>query len=163
MSTRGRHKTPSALKKLRGTDQPCRMNPEEPMPDILVSAKCPEHLMDDDIAKETWEYIVPLLINMKVLAATDLVGLERICEVVSDIRETRSMIKQYGRVIYEERMDSTGERFIIAKTNPAVAQNKALLSEFRSFANVYGLTPAARASLKVEQPKEDTTEGMFDV
>ena len=159
----GRPKVPSALKKLRGTDQPSRMNPDEPTPDILVSASCPKHLLDDVIARETWETYLPLLIDMRVMTATDLLGLEKLCEIVSDIRETRDMVKEYGRIIYTEKYDSAGDRYITAKANPAVNQHNALLQQFRAYAGAYGLTPSDRVRLKVEKPDKDESGDRFDI
>ncbi len=163
MATKGHNpKTPSALKKLRGTDQPCRRNDAEPTPDILVSAPCPPHLTEDEVARETWEQTIPLLIGMRVLAASDLLALEKFCEIVSDLRELRDQLKKYGRIIYEEKFDSAGDRYVVAKANPAAAQHKALLQEFRAFVNSYGMSPSARASLKVEPQKADDKKDIFD-
>ena len=158
----GRNKLPTKTKQLRGTDQPCRMNPDEPLPDILVSAPCPPHLVEDEVARETWEQTIPLLIGMRVLAASDLLEVEKFCEIVSDLRELRGMLKEYGRIIYEEKFDSAGDRYVVAKANPAAAQHKALLQEFRAFINANGMSPSARASLKVESQKPSEDDGILD-
>lgn len=51
----GRPRKPTALKKLQGTLQKCRTNPDEPIPQIdLKSIVAPDYLTDS--AKEIWTF-----------------------------------------------------------------------------------------------------------
>lgn len=160
---RGPKHKPTITKKLQGTLQPCRTNPDEPMPDLLEGVDCPKHLQEDEVACSTWNYYAPLLINLRVLTALDLDTLTNFCGIVSDLRELRGLLKQYGRLIYTEKMGEDGNKYFEAKTSPAATQYNNLLTQFRGYASNLGLDPTSRPRLKVEEKKEAEEEQILDV
>ena len=173
----GRRPTPSALKKLRGTDQPCRMNDNEPEPEKvmdMVSVDPPEywgHTCDPDcledctkndiVAFKTWEWLVPRLIQLKVLTELDLETVTKYCEIVSDLREIRGMLKEYGRLSYVEKVGEDGNKYYEAKSSPAAVQYNNLLSQFRAFSGMLGLDPASRPKIYVPGPEGDKAADIF--
>lgn len=158
----GRNKTPSAVKELRGTDQPCRINPDEPKPAILAGAVCPIYLQEDEVARQTWEWVIPYLVGIRVLTHGDLDTVASYCEVVSDLRELRGILKSSGRLLVVEKPLPDGSTTKDLKSNPAAVQYNNLLSQKRALSTLLGLNPSARASLKAEPPKEDEYEDVFD-
>ena len=153
---KGRKKVPDQLKKIRGTDQPCRMNPNQPKPSPITDisgAECPLHLQDDDVARITWDWAVSTLKDMRVLTTADLLTIEQYCTVYSDLRELRANLKKYGRIAYTIKMDSMGNEITEAKSNPAAVQYNNLLTQFRGFTSMLGLDPTSRPRLKVPDEK----------
>ena len=88
MAKRGRKPKPQALKKLGGTDQPCRMNPdtlEFPMPERQDGD--PPRWMKNEYALETWDEMYPMLMANKVLTKADLRALAVMCTLFGQIAQ----------------------------------------------------------------------------
>ena len=160
---RGRKKKPTTVKKLQGTEQKCRVNKDEPMPDLLEGVECPAHLADDEVARGAWEHYAPLLIALRVLTELDLDTLANFCGVVSDLRDLRGILKEEGRLIYVWKMHEDGNKYKEAKTNPAATQYNNLLTQFRGYASNLGLDPTSRPRLKVEGKPEPKKKQILDV
>ena len=74
---RGTKELPNPLKIVDGTDQPCRMNPDQPEYSKLL--ECPAHFTDE--LKEIWMYFVNMLTRSGVaLVSEDEAALEMLCE-----------------------------------------------------------------------------------
>lgn len=85
-----RPRTPTAMKELKGTLQPCRQNPDEPELEPGVPL-APEHLSER--GRAAWNYIVAMLADMKVLTAADAMAVENAAEAYADILEAREALK----------------------------------------------------------------------
>ena len=118
-----RRKNPDAVKRLRGTDQPCRLS-EECIEFDAVDVANPPDPPDwlNTWAAEYWERIVPPLIEQGVLSVADLEALEILCTL-------------YGRV----------REYALAGTDVSAA----VLSQLRLYQSEFGLTPASKQRVKV--------------
>lgn len=146
-STRKGHnrKLPTAIKKLNGTDQASRRNDREPIPDMSM----PERpTMLSPKAAEHWDQIAPQLHAMGVLGQIDQDALCMYCETA---------------VIWREAMDNVVKYGPVAKQNGRYAQSPYLAAAFnaqkemRQLIAEFGMSPAARASLKVPDGKDAET------
>lgn len=120
-----RRKTSDNVKRLRGTDQPCRMSGETLDFDAVEQApKAPECLPVE--AMTYWNRIVPILLNKRVLTIADLEALEVMCAL-------------YGRV----------KKLIAAGVDiPA-----SMVTQLRLYQTEFGLTPASRNKIAAgEEP-----------
>jgi P27 family predicted phage terminase small subunit len=100
---------------------------------------CPEHL--DDIAKQEWGRVAPILQAAGILKVTDRAVLAAYCDVYSRWVAATKQIKRFGTVM---------------KTKSGyVAQSPYLnivigsLDQMRKLASELGLTPSSRSRLQV--------------
>jgi P27 family predicted phage terminase small subunit len=148
-----RPRTPTALKLIRGTAQPCRTNPREPR-SLKGKPKPPEHLSER--ARTAWDSVTGLLADMNVLSKADGLALECLCESYAEMLWARERIRQYksptyrqvsrketgekdldGKPVYEER--------IMIRAVPEVGIAADAERRFKSWLAVFGLTPADRS------------------
>lgn len=144
----GRRPTPTALKLVKGNPGKRATNKKEPKPERQVPS-CPAHLTDE--AKVAWGRLVVLLDRMGVLTEADVFALERLCDCYADILACRELIERDGRTY--STIDQNGNTLV--KNNPAVNQLRAADAQFKSYLVEFGLTPAARTKLEVNNPDGD--------
>lgn len=144
----GRRPTPTALKLVKGNPGKRAVNKKEPKPKRVLPS-CPAHLSDD--AKVAWGRLVVLLDRMGVLTEADTFALERLCDCYADILACRELIERDGRTY--TTIDQNGNTLV--KNNPAVNQLRAADAQFKSYLVEFGLTPAARTKLEVNNPDGD--------
>lgn len=150
MGRRGPPKKPTALKRLQGNPGKRRLPKDEPTPppaDPRVPASmpaCPDFL--DKAARAEWEEIVPQLIELGVLARVDRAALAAYCQAWSRWREAERLLAGEGLTY----MSPTG----VVKKNPAVGIAADAQKLMRQFLIEFGLTPAARARLRLDHAKE---------
>ena len=136
MGRRGPAPTPTNIKILRGV-QPHRINRDEPQPLALVINR-PEWLSDHAAAE--WDHVAPHLIVMGVLTDADLAGLAVYCEAVSRWRRLVELVNASPPVV--------GRDGKMVK-NPVYAQVRDAATEVRIWAREFGLTPSARAGIRI--------------
>jgi P27 family predicted phage terminase small subunit len=141
---RGPAPTPTNLRVLRGERRPSRVSPAEPKPRQLPPEP-PGWL--SAAAREEWDRIVPDLTAMHTVTAVDATGLGAYCEAVARLRVASELVARSGLFL----RDRDG----IVRKNPAVAQARDASYEVRLWAREFGLTPAARAPLRVEHTVAD--------
>ena len=151
----GRRPTPTALKLVKGNPGKRAVNKKEPKPRRTLPS-CPAHLTDE--AKVAWGRLVVLLDRMGVLTEADTFALERLCDCYADILACRELIEIDGRTY--STIDQNGN--ILIKNNPAVNQLRAADAQFKSYLVEFGLTPAARTKLEVDNPDGDNKEDPID-
>lgn len=144
----GRRPTPTALRLVKGNPGKRAINKKEPKPRRQIP-RCPAHL--DPSGKRAWKNLVKLLDGMTVLTEADGLALARICDCYTDILECRKLIKRDGRTY--KTFDQNGNELI--KNNPAVSQLRAADAQLKSYLVEFGLTPAARTKLKVDDGEEE--------
>ena len=123
---KGRPKTATAILKLRGSKY-AKGRELEPVVDGLP--RMPLWLNSDE--KKFWKSFVPTLIDMGIMTKIDSFRTARYCRSAC------------------EYMDES------TKINRSVSKMKQLESQMEKYESSYGMTPTARAGLKVEKPKED--------
>lgn len=141
---KGRKPLPSIIKKLRGTDQPCRMNEKEPQPAPLPPDP-PEHLSDR--ARGYWTEIFNLLANVGVLSEMDADSLVLYCENKAKWMEATDQINKEGYVI-------TTPNGFLAQSPWLQVQNKAFDQMFKLLTE-FGMTPSSRTRIKIELPENE--------
>ena len=122
-----RVKTPTALKILRGTDQPCRRNDEEPKHEAAADLKPPGWLHGE--GRKEWTRLAEQLTDAGVLKDPDLFMFAMYCKLVGHL------IEDYGK----------GKKRRIVPPD--------YLSQLRYMSALFGLDPSSRSKI-VATPKK---------
>lgn len=136
MAKRGRKPKPTALKKLEGNPGKRPLNELEPLPPIST-LRCPNWLLPE--ARKEWRRLAPALISMGVLTMADAVPFAAYCMAYARWREAEDEITRHGSV-YKDANDNI-------KPNPYIAIAAHQLTEIKSLAAEFGLTPATRTAI----------------
>lgn len=132
----GRPMLPSNLKILKGTDQKCRMNENEPKPEI-EAPDAPEFL--NAVALAEWNRLVPELVKLGILAKIDSTTLAAYCATFARWVEAEGMLMSEGSVI------ETSNGNIIQ--SPWVGIANTALGHMRKFLTEFGMSPASRSKV----------------
>lgn len=150
----GRKKTPTTLKVLKGTAQPCRMNPKEPTIKV-VELKCPSYL--DPQAKRTFKKLAKLLKGMQVTAPSDEHALAMLADMYSIYRKMHALIAKVG-FTYEVETQSGA---MMIRTRPEVAILTEAWKNTRSMMSEFGLTPSSRSKVSATGTNEENPLEQF--
>lgn len=156
MGKRGPRPQPTQLKIMRGNPGRRTISKQEPLPpaDGVVM---PSHL--GDVASVKWEELLPLLQSVKVMTRADTEALARYCDTYEWWLATRAKLKKDGDTY--PILNDKGEIKYIAQ-RPEVSIANKLAMQLRQLESDFGLSPAARTSLKVEpDAKEESTLSRF--
>ncbi len=137
-----RPRKPNELK-IRDGDQPCRINVHEP--------KSPEGLPEppewlDGLGRAAYRRLAALLVSMKLAHMADSEALAVYAQNYSIWRQTSQAIADDGFLL--TTLTTTKVNPLFAPMNEAQRTMVRILSQF-------GLTPAARAALRVEPTDQD--------
>jgi len=149
MGKRGPRKTPTAVLKLHGSRK-LEQRGNEPTPPS-GRPTCPTFL--SKYAKTTWRSIVPHLEAMGVLSKIDGRTLARYCELWSRWRDLAQFIQENGSA-YEYVTQGGENHWRPYPQSREFIQTAEAMLRIESH---FGLTPSARASLKVDNPDPATT------
>lgn len=138
-----RNRTPTALKIVKGTDQPCRTNKAEPKPEVGIP-ECPEHL--PEAVKAAWPLIGGVLERMGVLTLSDALALEGLCSTYMELRTARASLQENGggSLTYECVTEGGAKMY---RPHPEVAMIADLDRRYQSWLGKFGLTPADRSKV----------------
>ncbi len=145
MGKRGPKPLPTAVKRLRGTDQPCRSNPSEP-PVIPGAPDPPEFL--DDVARAEWDRLVPELVRRGLLEVIDRAVLTTYTTAWSQLARAEYALRVEGGVL----IDTHGRSFTSPYTQLAASARAQLLAAAREL----GLSPSARTTVRATTPSLPT-------
>lgn len=137
MGARGPAGKPTALRVLHG-DRPSRINRDEPKPRALPP-QAPPWLTAAAAAE--WARIVPDLVTMGTVYATDTMALAAYCEAVGRLQLAVTEVERGGLLVADRDGD--------LRKNAAVAMARDATHDVRVLAREFGLTPSARAGLRV--------------
>lgn len=146
MARSGPPKTPTKLKKARGTHRADRDLPgAEPVasksaPKIPFSVEC------NPAALDCWKRTTAALKRMGILSADDGLALEALCMAQATCEDGELEIKLNGLTI----IGSHGGRV----ANPAVAIVRNARAQVHRLSVEFGLTPAARTRVRAEKAPE---------
>lgn len=143
----GRPRKPTTLKKLGGTLQPSRTNPLEPVPDVALGLP-PEWL--SATAKEYWQEIGGILLQMKLISYADTAAMTLLTDVLAQWVSVRVTIAKKGRVY--ELLSDGGKVF---RARPEVAMEADLWRRAQRMLVEFGLTPASRSKVSALVVKEE--------
>jgi P27 family predicted phage terminase small subunit len=139
MGRRGPAPTPTKVKRLRGETRPSRLNLHEPIP----SPDLPKMPTDmDDAAKVVWRRVLRDMRHTGVIRAADADVLRAYCESVARYEHAARLLVQSGPLV-------RGQRGELVK-NPLHQVVRDNADELRQFARELGLSPSARAGLRIE-------------
>lgn len=141
---KGRKPLPANVKRLRGTDQPCRMNKLEPNPgtDCIVP---PVRLSEK--AMEHWDKTVETLTAANMITNVDAQALAAYCVNFTTWHDAIVEVDKEGAVI-------TGASGIPQRSPHLIVAEKALVSMMK-FLTEFGMTPSSRTRVNVVKEKED--------
>lgn len=135
----GRPRKPTTLKKLGGTLQLSRENALEPIPEIALGVP-PNWL--SATAREYWNEIGGLLLQMKLVSYGDTAALMLLTDVLGEWCAVRKVIHKKGRVY-----QVISEGGMLYKARPEVAMESDLWRRAHRMLVEFGLTPAARSKV----------------
>ena len=154
MGKRGPRPQPTNLKILRGNPGRRPVNADEPQPpaDGIVM---PPHL--GEVAAARWREVLPMLQAVRVMTRADVEALARYCDTWEWWLAVRAKLKAEGDT-YPILNDGGEIKYIAQRPEVSIAHK--LAQQLRQSEADFGLTPAARASLKVEPnaPEASTLE-----
>ena len=143
MASPGRRPTPTRLKIIKGTDQPCRIRKDEPK-SKNDNIKMPVGMSPE--AKKQWKKVVKELSNSKIITNLDVHALQMYCEAYSTWYTANQAIQKHGAVMMSKGGYPSQSPFLHV-ANKAFDQMKAMLIEF-------GMTPSARTRVSATDTKK---------
>lgn len=144
MGRRGPRPQPTSLKILRGNPG-CRLiNASEPKPPADGIAM-PPHL--GEVAAARWRELLPMLQAVRVMTRADVEALARYCDTYEWWLAVRAKLKAEGDT-YPILNDGGQVKYIAQRPEVSIAHK--LAQQLRQLEADFGLSPAARVSLKVE-------------
>lgn len=139
-----RPKKPTELKILQGTNRKHRQVEQEP--EFEKKEHYDPPLWLNQLARDSWVELVPILVNARVLTDADLRCLESYCVHYSNFINAQRQVNEEGYTL-----TSAGGAIV---KNPACTVVKESSSEMRALAGVLGLDPAARTRINVGNKKK---------
>jgi P27 family predicted phage terminase small subunit len=152
---------PTALKLAEGNPGKRAINHKEPKPET-GEPSMPKGLSLS--ARREWKSIVPELMKLGVLTVVDGKALAAYCEAFAMWEMARKEIRENGltfkvtAITKIKQADGTTRDEVLVlgiKRNPAVAIAFESLRAMKSYLTEFGLTPASRSRLSVEQPPKN--------
>ena len=140
MATRGRKPKPTALKVLEGNPGKRPLNKNEPQPE-KKAPRCPSWLEPE--AKKEWRRMAKTLENIGVLTQVDKAAFAGYCQAYARWKEAEEFLSKHGTIF------KTPSGYIQQVPQVAIARN--YLQIMKDFCSEFGLTPAARTRIKVDQ------------
>lgn len=154
MGKRGPKPTPTELRILRGNPSKRPLNASEPQPPAS-GIVMPEHL--GEVAARRWGELLPMLQATRVMTRADVEALARYCDTYEWWLAVRAKLKAEGDT-YPILNDGGEIKYIAQRPEVSIAHK--LATQLRQLEADFGLSPAARVSLKVEPdaPQETTLQ-----
>ena len=140
MATRGRKPKPTALKVLEGNPGKRPLNKNEPQPE-KKAPRCPSWLEPE--AKKEWRRMAKTLENIGVLTQVDKAAFAGYCQAYARWKEAEEFLSKHGTIF------KTPSGYIQQVPQVAIARN--YLQIMKDFCSEFGLPPAARTRIKVDQ------------
>ena len=144
MGRRGPRPQPTSLKILRGNPGCRPINAAEPKPPADGIAM-PPHL--GEVAAARWRELLPMLQAVRVMTRADVEALARYCDTYEWWLAVRAKLKAEGDT-YPILNDGGQVKYIAQRPEVSIAHK--LAQQLRQLEADFGLSPAARVSLKVE-------------
>ena len=143
----GRKALPTAVKKARGTNRPCR-NRGEPVPGAGTPRK-PTWVTGP--AAKLWKSVVADLSDMGVATKVDTVVIGMLCIELAAYLKANELVQEHGIVCVTDRGNEI--------EHPAVGARGKSFDRIVKVAREFGMTPSARASLHITQSQPEEPEG----
>ena len=148
----GKARTPTALKLLKGTARKCRLNKNEPKPEVGMPEP-PDHLSER--AARVYREFTKLLLGTGVLTVADGFALEALAQAYCDHREATEFLDKMGTTVYVvTRSSPDGTTHDEFKQYPQVTQRSDADKRLRGWLQSFGLTPSDRSKVTAIEKKE---------
>jgi len=156
MGRRGPKPQPTQFKLLRGNPGCRPLNVHEPQPPS-DGISMPPHL--GEVAAARWQELLPMLQATRVMTRADVEALARYCDTWEWWLAVRAKLKAEGDT-YPILNDGGEIKYIAQRPEVSIAHK--LAGQLRQLESDFGLSPAARASLKVDpDAKEESKLASF--
>jgi P27 family predicted phage terminase small subunit len=144
---KGRKPKPTALKRMSGTDQPCRVNENEMTVSVLAEIPEPPFFLNEYGTRE-FQIVCAELHAKKMLHLVDLSLVTAYANEMGQYFEMEDILKKAGRIdeFYNEDNQLTRRQ---AKPEQKIANDS--LSKALKIACQFGLTPSSRT--RITQPE----------
>ena len=152
MGKRGPKPTPTAVLKLRGSTLVTKRRQTSEAQGPSGTPDRPDWL--NDVAKATWDDLVPILEGMGVLTRADGNALARYCRLWSRWRKAEAFIDEKGDMFPLRGDDGKVKCF---QQWPQVAIAHKLAQQLTRLEQEFGLTPSARARIQLAPADLGTT------
>ena len=147
---KGRKPTPTALKKLRSTERPCRVNDQEAQP-ATIEKLPPAPRWFSKMAKKIYRTKGQELINMNIMGTLDLDMFTLYCNEFATYIETSEQIAQIP--LNAALGESSTEIYKRIRQ-----QNQQAWERCKNIAIEFGFTPSARSRVNTIQNKEELSD-----
>lgn len=160
MGKRGPAPDPVGLRLLKGETRPSRTNPQAPEPPAGDRAPDPPKWLGRH-ARATWRRLAPTLWPVRLLTDWDLDAFAAYCAAVGFVREAIELASSEGIVLEQltavrKGRDGEDDELLTQRvTAPAFRAYRDAVATMRGLAGEFGLTPSARATIKLDGPKID--------
>jgi P27 family predicted phage terminase small subunit len=152
MATSGRKKKPTELHILNGNPSKLNINKileSEPKMDKYSATNIPEPPeWLDEIAKEEWRRVVPILVKTNLLAFGDTSALEAYCKTYSRWRKAEAEMDKVNSTVFK-----TPNNYVQQLPQVAIAQK--YLNICKAFMAEFGLTPSSRSRMLLPGETEE--------
>ena len=150
---RGRKKTPTKLKELKGSLRKCReVSNEMQTTNVVSMPKAPSFLNQQ--GADEWNLVTYELANIKMLHLTDLSILAAYCNEIGIYRE---IAQELQGNFTEQTVDKDG-RLRSSKIAPKYKVMQNALQNAIKIATQFGFTPSSRASLSMPEQDEERSD-----
>ena len=146
---RGRPPVPDAVKRMRGTDQPCRMNPDSPK--YASDGLRPPKRWDrrKSVAYKHWKRVVPYLVENGLANDADQDLLEAMCDAYEEMRSYSD------QTLVEPLINAPNGQLM---PHPAFRLRDAAAKRWSDLQKEFGIGPVSRTRLKATPPKKKADE-----
>ena len=111
-------------------------------------------------SKKCWPEVCAALNDIGVLFKTDALAIAALCDSLALFIKSNRHIRKFGMVLADVDQD-TGMG--VVRTNPAVRVRSDALKHLRSSWQAFGLDPASRSVIKLEDPDEKPHSALDDI
>jgi len=152
MGKRGPAKTPTSILNRRGSRRGADRKSEPQLPPKVPA--CPKHFNAEQRA--VWRQVIAMVKKLDVVRETDVNALERYCVLWVRWRRASDWIEKKGETYVLK--DKGGEpRYVMQWPQVAIVNKLSIL--LLRLEQEFGLTPASRASVKVDVPQSTSDVG----
>lgn len=149
-----RPRKPTAIKKLQGTLQKCRTNPNEPIPETpLVNITAPDYL--NAAAREVWDFALSQA-PKELLTSLDFGIFSQWCIAFTQLKQINEEINRVGLIVVDEATGATTANGLI---NTQIKLQQVLVR----LATEMGFTPASRSKVQIKPKKEKESNPFIDL
>ena len=153
----GRKMLPTRVKKVKGTLENRRLNPNEPQPTIS-KPEAPDFL--DHVALKEWNRVVDLLFDLGIMSDLDVAVLAAYCNSYSKVIHAQEQLNKMANESNPGGMLHRSATGSIVQ-NPLMGIVNVSSRDMCRYAAELGITPASRPKVNSMKPKGNTGWASF--